>query len=37
MIGAGAVVCKNVEEFTINVGNPAKVIGRTDEKGNRFY
>ena len=35
LIGAGAVVTKNVEEFSIMVGNPAKKIGIIDEKGNR--
>ena len=35
LIGAGAVVTKNVEEFSIMVGNPAKKIGTIDEKGNR--
>ncbi len=33
VIGAGAVVTKNVEPYTIIGGNPAKVIGRRD--GNR--
>ncbi len=35
LIGAGAVVCKDVEEYSIMVGNPAKQIGTIDEKGNR--
>lgn len=35
LIGAGAVVCKDVEEYSIMVGNPAKKIGIIDEKGNR--
>jgi UDP-2-acetamido-3-amino-2,3-dideoxy-glucuronate N-acetyltransferase len=35
LIGAGAVVCKDVEEYSIMVGNPAKRIGTIDEKGNR--
>ncbi len=33
MIGAGSVVTKNVEPFTLVYGNPAKVSGRVDEKG----
>lgn len=37
MIGAGAVVCKDVEPNTVHVGNPSKPIARIDEKGNRFY
>jgi UDP-2-acetamido-3-amino-2,3-dideoxy-glucuronate N-acetyltransferase len=35
LIGSGAVVTKNVEPFSIMVGNPAKKIGEIDEKGNR--
>jgi UDP-2-acetamido-3-amino-2,3-dideoxy-glucuronate N-acetyltransferase len=35
LIGSGAVVTKNVEPFSIMVGNPAKRIGDIDEKGDR--
>ncbi len=35
LIGAGAVVTKNVNNYSIMVGNPAKRIGTIDEKGNR--
>ena len=35
LIGSGAVICKNVEPYSIMVGNPAKKIGTIDEKGNR--
>lgn len=35
LIGAGSVVCKNIEEYSIIVGNPGKKIGTIDEKGNR--
>ncbi len=35
LIGAGAVVTKSVEDYSIMVGNPAKKIGTIDEKGNR--
>jgi UDP-2-acetamido-3-amino-2,3-dideoxy-glucuronate N-acetyltransferase len=35
LIGAGAVVTKNVNDYCIMVGNPAKCIGTIDEKGNR--
>ncbi len=35
LIGAGAVVTKNVDEYSIMVGNPAKKIGEIDEFGNR--
>lgn len=35
LIGAGAVVTKDVEPYSIMVGNPAKRIGTIDELGNR--
>lgn len=35
LIGAGAVVTKSVDNYSIMVGNPAKLIGTIDEKGNR--
>lgn len=37
LIGAGAVVTKDVEPYSIMVGNPAKKIGQIDEYGNRAY
>ncbi len=33
MIGAGAVVTKNVKPYTIVVGNPGRQVGRVDESG----
>ena len=35
MIGSGAVVTKDVPDYALVVGNPGKVIGEVDEKGNR--
>ena len=35
MIGAGAVITKNVASYAVMVGNPAKCIGYRDEKGNQ--
>ena len=35
LIGAGSVVVKDVEEYAIMVGNPARQIGTIDEYGNR--
>lgn len=36
LVGAGAVVTKDVEEGTVVVGNPAKVICTTDKLKNHF-
>lgn len=33
MVGAGAVVTKDVSPYTLVVGNPAKVIGKVNENG----
>jgi UDP-2-acetamido-3-amino-2,3-dideoxy-glucuronate N-acetyltransferase len=35
MVGAGSVVTKDVEPFTLVVGNPAKPVGRVNERGER--
>ena len=34
LIGAGSVVTKSVEAFSLVMGNPARVVGRVDKKGN---
>ena len=36
MIGAGAVVTKNVKAYALIIGNPAKQIGWVSEYGNRL-
>lgn len=33
LIGSGSVVSKNVEDFSLVYGNPARVYGRVDESG----
>ena len=34
MIGAGSVVTKDVSDYSLVVGNPAKVVGSVDKNGN---
>ena len=36
MIGSGTVITKDVPPFALVVGNPGKVIGKIDKKGNRI-
>ena len=36
MIGSGAVVTKDVPPFSLVVGNPGKIMGKVDNKGNRI-
>jgi len=36
MVGAGSVVTKDVEPFTLVAGNPARALGKVDEEGHRL-
>lgn len=36
LIGAGAVVTKDIPPFSLVVGNPGKIIGEVDKIGNRI-
>ena len=36
LIGSGTVVTKDVEPFSLIVGNPGRVVGMVDKKGNRI-
>ena len=35
LVGAGSVVTKDVPDFGLVLGNPAKLVGYVDEKGNK--
>ena len=34
-IGSGSVVTKDIPDFTLAIGNPARIVGTVDKKGNR--
>jgi UDP-2-acetamido-3-amino-2,3-dideoxy-glucuronate N-acetyltransferase len=36
IVGAGSVVTKDVPDYALVRGNPAKVVGKVDDKGNKL-
>ena len=36
LIGSGAIVTKDVPAYALVVGNPGRVVGKVDKKGNRI-
>ena len=36
MIGSGAVITKDVPAYSLVVGNPGRIVGKVDKKGNRI-
>jgi len=36
IVGSGAVVTKDVPSYALVVGNPGRVVGKVDKKGNRI-
>lgn len=36
MIGSGTVVTKDIPAYSLVVGNPGRIIGKVDKKGNRI-
>ena len=36
MIGSGSVVTRDVPPYSLIIGNPGKIVGKVDKKGNRI-
>tara|TARA_Y100000746_G_scaffold37700_1_gene28135 strand:+ start:825 stop:1019 length:195 start_codon:yes stop_codon:yes gene_type:complete len=35
LIGSGSVVTKDIPPYSLAIGNPARIVGYVDKKGNR--
>ena len=35
MVGSGAVVTRDIPPYSLVVGNPGRIVGNVDKKGNR--
>ncbi len=36
LIGSGTVVTKDVPDYSLVIGNPGRIVGKVDERGNRL-
>ena len=36
LIGSGTVVTKDIPDYSLVIGNPGRIIGKVDKKGNRL-
>ena len=36
LIGSGSVVTKDIPPYSLAIGNPARIVGKVDKKGNRI-
>ena len=36
LIGSGAVVTKDIPDYSLVIGNPGRIVGKVDKKGNRI-
>ena len=36
LIGSGAVITKDIPPYSLVIGNPGKIVGKVDKKGNKI-